>query len=33
MPSRGIDLTVVNGQVAWENGRVTDARAGKVLRA
>ena len=31
--STGIDCTVVNGQVAYEKGEVTDARAGQVLRS
>ena len=29
----GVAYTFVNGQVAFENGRVTDARAGEVIRA
>ena len=29
----GMDFVVVNGQVAWEGGRATSARAGEVLRA
>ena len=29
----GVTFTMVNGQVAFENGRVTDARAGEVIRA
>ncbi|MBM3346238.1 MAG: amidohydrolase family protein, partial [Betaproteobacteria bacterium] len=30
--SQGVDYTIVNGSVAWENGVLTGARAGKVLR-
>ena len=29
----GVTFAMVNGQVAFENGRVTDARAGEVIRA
>ena len=32
MPSRGVEYTVVNGAITWEQGRLTDAKAGKVLR-
>jgi N-acyl-D-amino-acid deacylase len=30
--SRGIDTVVVNGSVAWQHGRATGARTGRVLR-
>jgi N-acyl-D-aspartate/D-glutamate deacylase len=33
MPSRGVEYTVVNGVVAWADGRLTGAAAGQVLRA
>jgi len=33
MSSRGIRYTIVNGAVTWENGALTDAAAGKVLRS
>ena len=33
MPSRGILHTIVNGETAYENGAVTAARAGQVLRS
>jgi N-acyl-D-aspartate/D-glutamate deacylase len=33
MPSRGIEFTVVNGTVVYENGRMTGTRPGHVLRA
>ena len=29
----GFEYVVVNGQVGFESGRVTDARAGEVIRA
>jgi N-acyl-D-amino-acid deacylase len=32
MPSKGVEYTVVNGAVTWEQGRVHEAKAGKVLR-
>jgi N-acyl-D-amino-acid deacylase len=32
MPSKGVEYTVVNGAITWEQGRLTEARAGKVLR-
>ena len=31
-PSKGIDTVVVNGSVAWQHGRATGARSGRVLR-
>ena len=31
--SRGIEMTLVNGEVAWENGKLTGATAGRVLRS
>ena len=33
MRSRGIEYTLVNGEVTWENGKLTGAAAGKVLRS
>ncbi len=33
MPSRGILHTIVNGECVYEDGAVTDARAGQVLRS
>jgi len=33
MPSRGMECTVVNGRVTWENGSLTGAKAGQVLRS
>jgi len=33
MRSKGIEYTVVNGAVTWENGKLTGAAAGKVLRS
>ena len=32
MPSNGVEYTVVNGAVTWEQGKLTEAKAGKVLR-
>ncbi len=32
MPSKGVEYTIVNGAVTWEQGRLTEAKAGKVLR-
>ncbi|HEY6983673.1 N-acyl-D-amino-acid deacylase family protein [Reyranella sp.] len=32
MPSKGVEYTLVNGAITWEQGKLTDARAGKVLR-
>lgn len=32
MPSRGVEYTVVNGAVTWDQGKLTEAKAGKVLR-
>ncbi|MFZ5779146.1 MAG: N-acyl-D-amino-acid deacylase family protein [Pseudomonadota bacterium] len=32
MPSRGVEYTIVNGALTWEQGKLTDARAGRVLR-
>jgi N-acyl-D-amino-acid deacylase len=31
-PAEGIELVMVNGQIAWRNGRPSGARAGRVLR-
>jgi N-acyl-D-aspartate/D-glutamate deacylase len=33
MRSRGIEYTIVNGAVTWEQGRLTGAAAGQVLRS
>ena len=33
MRSRGIEYTVVNGQITWEKGALTGASAGVVLRS
>jgi N-acyl-D-amino-acid deacylase len=33
MRSQGIEYTLVNGAVTWENGKLTGANAGKVLRS
>ncbi len=33
MPSKGVEYTVVNGAVTWEQGKLNDAKAGKVLRS
>jgi N-acyl-D-amino-acid deacylase len=33
MRSKGIEYTVVNGAVTWENGKLTGATSGKVLRS
>ena len=31
--SRGVEYTVVNGAVTWEDGKLTGATAGQVLRS
>ena len=33
MPSRGIEYTIVNGEVIWANGTITGATPGQVLRS
>jgi N-acyl-D-amino-acid deacylase len=33
MPSRGVACTIVNGEIAYQDGRVTGATPGRVLRA
>jgi N-acyl-D-aspartate/D-glutamate deacylase len=33
MPSRGIEYTVVNGEVLYEHGKLSDAMPGRVLRS
>jgi N-acyl-D-amino-acid deacylase len=33
MRSRGIEYTLVNGEVTWEQGKLTGAAAGRVLRS
>ena len=32
MPSNGVEYTVVNGAITWEQGKLTEAKAGQVLR-
>ncbi|WP_421998913.1 N-acyl-D-amino-acid deacylase family protein [Reyranella sp.] len=32
MPSRGVEYTIVNGAVTWDQGTLTEAKAGQVLR-
>ncbi|MBX3499385.1 MAG: amidohydrolase family protein [Alphaproteobacteria bacterium] len=32
MPSKGVEYTIVNGAVTWEQGTLHEAKAGKVLR-
>jgi N-acyl-D-aspartate/D-glutamate deacylase len=33
MRSRGVEYTIVNGEVIWANGAVTGATPGRVLRS
>ncbi|MBV8392748.1 MAG: amidohydrolase family protein, partial [Alphaproteobacteria bacterium] len=33
MPSQGVEYTIVNGALTWQHGALTEAKAGKVLRA
>jgi len=33
MPSRGVEYTIVNGEVTWANGAMTGITAGQVLRS
>jgi N-acyl-D-aspartate/D-glutamate deacylase len=33
MRSRGVEMTLVNGEPTWEKGALTGARSGKVLRS
>jgi hypothetical protein len=33
MPSAGVEYTIVNGAPTWEQGKLTEAKAGKVLRS
>jgi N-acyl-D-amino-acid deacylase len=33
MRSRGVEMTLVNGEMTWENGALTGSRAGRVLRS
>jgi len=33
MRSRGIDMTIVNGEITWRDGALTGASAGRVLRS
>lgn len=33
MRSRGVEMTLVNGEVTWEKGALTGASAGRVLRS
>jgi N-acyl-D-aspartate/D-glutamate deacylase len=32
MPSKGVEYTLVNGAVTWDQGKLTEAKAGRVLR-
>jgi len=32
MPSKGVEYTVVNGEITWQQGKLTEAKAGQVLR-
>ena len=32
MPSNGVEYTIVNGAVTWDQGKLTEAKAGRVLR-
>lgn len=32
MPSKGVEYTLVNGTVTWDQGKLTEAKNGKVLR-
>jgi N-acyl-D-amino-acid deacylase len=32
MPSKGVEYTIVNGAPTWEQGKLTEAKAGQVLR-
>jgi N-acyl-D-aspartate/D-glutamate deacylase len=31
--SRGIHMTLVNGEITWQDGKLTGAAAGQVLRS
>jgi N-acyl-D-aspartate/D-glutamate deacylase len=33
MPSAGVEYTIVNGAPTWEQGKLTEAKAGQVLRS
>jgi len=33
MPSRGVEYTVVNGAITWQDGKLTGATAGQLLRS
>jgi len=33
MPSRGVEYTVVNGEIAYANGNPTGSMSGRVLRS
>jgi N-acyl-D-aspartate/D-glutamate deacylase len=33
MPSRGVEYTIVNGEIAYADGRATGATSGAVLRS
>jgi hypothetical protein len=33
MRSQGVEFTLVNGEVTWERGALTEAAAGRVLRS
>jgi N-acyl-D-aspartate/D-glutamate deacylase len=32
MPSKGVEYTLVNGAITWEQGKLTEAKAGRVLK-
>jgi N-acyl-D-aspartate/D-glutamate deacylase len=33
MRSKGVEMTLVNGEVTWQRGALTGAAAGRVLRS
>jgi N-acyl-D-aspartate/D-glutamate deacylase len=33
MRSQGIHMTLVNGEITWQDGKLTGAAAGQVLRS
>jgi N-acyl-D-aspartate/D-glutamate deacylase len=33
MPSQGVEYTIVNGALTWQDGKLTEARAGQVVRS
>ena len=32
MPSKGVEYTLVNGAVTWDEGKLTEAKAGRLLK-